>query len=647
MKDRHSITDRFAASRWSTIALALSFAVLFLLTHPYTGIRHDAILYTAQALYNDHPARYSHDLFFEFGSQDAWTIYGRIYGKLVSAFGIRTSNLVGLIAAQLIWWTGAWRLTKKLLPAPWHWLSLFLIACLPAVYGPGLIFSYDEGFLTARLPAEALGLWAIAMTLERRYWVAVVLTLVAVAIHPLIGSVSFIVVVLGRMHRVKWWTLLPFGLLAFAVIQLLPFHALHLHPFDPQWRALVRSKVPYLFVNLWDMGDWSRACWVIALPAAIWATQAGDQRTLWSNLTLLGVAGVAVAALAGLTGQDAFWIQVQPWRVLWLLTVMQWPAAILLVRHEGRTRPALIWMFAICWLLLDVGGGIVALMIAAALHMQARRGESGTHRTLFGNLSAQLRYALLGLTVIAAIVWFIYGLAYHHAREVYPTGSLALGSSWLEALIHTRFVVALVALLFMLSLSGDRRVIIGLSAVLAALTAYGLINLDQRSEPAKIMEARTDRAGSAPFEGIVMPGATVYWDGPGTEIVYPWLMMKTSSYYSTYQTSGMIFHRRTTFEAMRRLRLIKQGSPAVQPHGANDADGKLDVQGGPPSKFVALTEAGIRHVCADPVLDFIVSDRHYADLATGDTWSPTPGKIYWLYDCHHIRTTATVAGQQQ
>ena len=157
-----------ARHRPAQITLVLSLAVLFLLTHPYTGIRHDAILYTTQALHNSHPGPFARDLFFQFGSQDDWTIYGKLYSSLISTFGIRASNFAGLFAAQVLWWSGMWCLARKLLPAPWHWFCLFLVACMPGEYGSSMGFSYDEIFLTARLPAEGLGLWAVALTLERR-----------------------------------------------------------------------------------------------------------------------------------------------------------------------------------------------------------------------------------------------------------------------------------------------------------------------------------------------------------------------------------------------------------------------------------------------------------------------------------------------
>ncbi|KVM93615.1 hypothetical protein [Burkholderia diffusa] len=622
----------------SVIALALSLAVLFLIAHPYTGIRHDAILYTAQALYNAHPEHFSHDLFFEFGSQDHWTIYGRIFAKLISAFGLRTSNLACLIAVQALWWTGMWRLAKKLLPAPWHWLALFCVACMPSDYGAGLVFSYDEGFLTARLPAEALGLWAIGSMLGGRHRIAIALTVVATAIHPLIGGASLVFVVLGRMPSVKWWRLLPIALMIFAVAEMPPFKVLHLYPFDPEWRSIARYNVPFLFPTLWSLTEWSKVCWAIALPAALCAHQAQDHRSLWSNLTLIGVAGIALTTIADLAGQDALWIQIQPWRTLWLLTLMQWPAAILLVRRERHARPTLIWLLAICWLLLDVGGGFIALAVAAALHAAARRQGPAAPGARLADLAPAHRHTWIGTTLAAAAIWVIYQCAYQVGRVAYPTGSVMFDIPWLETLIHTHLAVTLVAVLAMLNLSRKRIAAIGLPVILATLATYGIVNIDQRSEAARIMEADADCADLAPFKGTVARGNIVYWDGPADEVVYPWLMMKTSSYYSSTQAAGLIFHRQTTFEAVRRVELIKQDPHAARPGGGYDANRKSTVFVSR-YEYVSLSRAGIQHICADPVLDFIVSHRHYPELATGDVWSPEPENTVWLYDCRSIRTT--------
>jgi len=198
-----------------------------------------------------------------------------------------------------------WRIARRLLPAPWHGFGLFLVACLPADYGAAFIFSYGEPFLTARLPAEALGLWAVALSLERRHVAALALAGVATATHPLIGSVCVATVALGATPRVRWWPVCLLALAAFVLVQCLPFAALH--PFDPEWRAVARFNVPFLFPSLWDLTAWSKACWAVALPAVLYATGDGARRPFWSNLTLVGVAGLGVATIADLAGRDAMW----------------------------------------------------------------------------------------------------------------------------------------------------------------------------------------------------------------------------------------------------------------------------------------------------------------------------------------------------
>ena len=48
-------------------------ALLFAWVHPYNGIRHDGMLYVAQALKHVDPVIFNGDLFFKFGSQDSFS----------------------------------------------------------------------------------------------------------------------------------------------------------------------------------------------------------------------------------------------------------------------------------------------------------------------------------------------------------------------------------------------------------------------------------------------------------------------------------------------------------------------------------------------------------------------------------------------
>jgi len=629
--------------RPAQITLALCLAVLFLLTHPYTGIRHDAILYTAQALYNLHPVNFAGDLFFRFGSQDSWTIYGTLYSKLISTFGIRASNLACLFVAQVLWWSGAWRLIRKLLPPPWHWFSLFFVACMPADYGSSMIFSYDEIFLTARLPAEGLGLWAIALTLERRNAAAFALAAIATAIHPLIGAVSLAIVALHMTPRVKWLPIFLIALTAFAIIELPLFPSLHLQPFDPEWRGVAQYNQPILFPTLWTINAWSMACWAIALPAIMCSIERPENRRFWSNLTLVGVAGLAFSTVADAIGQDAIGIQLQTWRVLWLLTLMQWPAIALLIGRASRTRPMLIWLLGLCWLLLDVGGGIIALSIAVVLFVDAHRKTPSESAALRGAIPLLCRNLLICTTLVCVSLWLVWQAFYHHERVLYPIGSIQFNVGLLEALIHTRLAIVIAAMLIVLNLARDRITSCVLYVMLIALGAYGLVNSDQRSDIAKVLEARLDHANLAPFEDQVPAGGIVYWDGPPDELVYAWLLMKRSSYFSPLQAGGMIFHRETAFEAIRRFARIKRDDRAGRPPGKSDTADELALLSRQTS-HTPLSSTALNYVCQDPVLDFVVSRSKYPDLSTHRAWSPGGQVEYWLYDCRLIRSLSKQTG---
>ncbi|CCD40630.1 unnamed protein product [Candidatus Paraburkholderia kirkii UZHbot1] len=465
---------------------------------------------------------------------------------------------------------------RKLIPSPWHGFCLFFIASMPADYGSELVFSYDEMFLTARLPAEALGLWAIALVLERRTIAAFALAVTAMALYPLIGAVSLSMVLLQTTPRVKWWTVFLVALAVFTIIELPAFPSLHLYPFDPQWRELVRYNATNVFPTLWTLNAWSKACWAIALPVILYSTERPDNRRLWSNLALLGVAGVAICTVADVIGQDALWIQLQTWRTLWLLTVMQWPAAVVLIRGSGRTRPMLIWLLALRWVLLDIGGGIIALYIAVTLLVDLRRDSSPSHAVRFGAIPVRFRNMLIGASLLSAPIWLLWQMGYHYGRVLYSGRTLEFNVSWLELAVHTRLVIELVAILIVLNLARDRIRITSLYLLLAVLFAFAVVNFDQRSAVAKIVEARVDHPDLAPFGGLVPAGGVVYWDGRPEEVLYPWLLMKTSSYFSAFQAGGIIFHRRTTLEVIRRFGRIKLDEQASRPpRKAGAADGEL------------------------------------------------------------------------
>jgi hypothetical protein len=397
---------------------------------------------------------------------------------------------------------------------------------------------------------------------------------------------------------------------------------------------------------------WSKTCWIIALPLMLSVSDEPQRQRFWGCLALLGVAGVSFSTVADVFGHDAMWIALQFWRVLWLLAAMQWLAVAMLIRREWRSRPALLWLLAICWLLVEGGGGgFVALAIAGVLQfdrMQAAKGRSTPAQTRrFAQVSGGYKACLVGVTVVSVLWWSVLQAVLEQARINNAMAPLNVDIRWLNIMLYTNFVAIVAAMLCTMYVYRSKRSTPIFYVLLFALLAFAIANMDQRSPPMKVAEARLDEPALAPFAGRVMPGQMVYWDGQLGDIVYPWLLMRTASYFSPTQSSGIVFHRQTTFEALHRAEVIRQGEgrdrrqgTASLPTGAQD-DQSLLFRGNehaPP-----LTRTGIAQVCRAPNLDFVVSQSHYTDLPIRGEWAPTKQLRYWLYDCKQINTMNDVS----
>ena len=652
------------SGRRLALLIGLSFIVLLILGRPYQGIRHDALLYTAQALHDLRPERFHNDLFFAFGSQDQWTLYGKLYGKLIAVIGIRESNLLGLVVAHLFWWTGLWRLARRLLPAPWRWIAVFFVVAMPADYGDRFGFSYAEPWLTARVPAEAICLWALSFAIERRVLLALLLSLASMTLHPLNGAVGFIAVVMIAGGRFPWWRVFASLIVAFALLQYATPLGFALHPLDPTWRAVLEVQVVYLFASLWTLFTWSKACWVIALPLILHATARhaattqGPHADVWGRFALIGLTGVICSTLSDIGGHDALWIQLQTWRVLWLLSVMQWLALATLVIQEKNRRPALLWWLALCWLTLEIGGGLLALAIAMLLNARPVLPNVRVVHVLFSGLeSLTERYkgALVALTVVAIATWIFtqlgYGQAYLNSRHAAGTSDFPA----FEIVLHSRFMAVIVGGMCAVLLLGRRKAIAAYCVVLIVLFAYGVVNFDQRTATLRNMEAQLDDPSRVPFAATVPPGKLVYWDGPRDEVTYPWFLMQTASYFATSQTSGIVFHRETTFDAMRRAFIV--GDPAVATPredetksiadataanvGAQIVPGEDTLLNRRENYFAPMTADGIRRACKlssrdTAPIDFIVSPVQYTALSPRAEWDASATDRFWLYDCRRI-----------
>ena len=128
-----------------------SFALaVWLLQHPYTGIRHDSTLYTLFALAKLHPDTLGGDIFLRFGSQDKYTAFTPLYALAIVSLGLEHAAAFLTFASQAALLVYAWLLARRFMSPPMATLGVALLAVMPGEYGPGDMFHLMEGFLTPR-----------------------------------------------------------------------------------------------------------------------------------------------------------------------------------------------------------------------------------------------------------------------------------------------------------------------------------------------------------------------------------------------------------------------------------------------------------------------------------------------------------------
>ena len=364
------------------LALVFGLPSLFLFAHPYTGIQHDGFLYSLQALRQLYPASLGGDLFFRYGSQDAYTIFSGLYATLIRGLGLEPaarllthlSSIAEIIAALLI--------ARRVMGGRIAWLALALFIVLPGKYGANNVFRYGEPFVSARTPAEALGLLAVALALGERWWWSAGCVALAALFHPLMALPALLVVALLYLRDARWWiaafcagTAAVAGAMALAVWA--PMGPLRL--IDPEWRRFLEAALPYLLANKWSIVDWQRAVVplvTLAITALMWRRDSAAR--LATAALGVGAAGLALTLLASSLAPIAMLVQGQPWRWMWIAKA----AAVLLLAplgaalwRRGAGGRATLALLAVAWCSGDDGLGLAAGMVAGLCAMLECRDE--------------------------------------------------------------------------------------------------------------------------------------------------------------------------------------------------------------------------------------------------------------------------------
>ncbi|WP_369654106.1 hypothetical protein [Variovorax sp. V213] len=620
------------AGRKGQWAIAVVAVLLFAWMHPYNGIRHDGMLYMAQALKHVDPAVFNGDLFFKYGSQDSFSIFGRAYAFAVVTLGVAWSSLAGVLIGQILFVIAVGLLVWRVLPENSRALACCILAVTAGTYGSLSLIHFAEPFFTARTYAEVLVVFGLTLMCRRQLATAAMVCAAAALLHPLMALAGILLCWALAVQRHRGWLwLLALGIPAFVLgySAVAPFDRAFLF-YDAEWRQLV-DRYNFVFMTSWPLASWLALLADLALLGALALRQRDAYFSmLLKALFVVGILCVGMALLGSDLLSNVLVTSLQLWRVQWLvhLVALVFLAPELLRAWRGtRLEQLAAALLAYAVLFQDLTTGSLAMLMGLLLlYVGAPRGWHLSRFTLW--LSAACLMLAVGYN------WW------SQAGLTIRMGEYLLGVSALDAADKARILLQQAPvgpLLLGMSAIGliwcvrRSRTLVGV--ILIGLVAFTAANWDRRFEITKLVE-NTPVQGPHVFSDIVPPDAEVYWQG---DALAPWLLMHRRSYASGVQAAGLVFNRGTAIELDRRRDVTSTFDMQREICGLLNALRSDKGSCEPDVSSLALT-------CeADPLLGYIVMPNRFEGWALA-SWTPgvpevgreSTLKTYYLYSCAQL-----------
>lgn len=623
-----SFSRFFSSLRTDTLVLAMFAVVAWIATHRYQGIWHDGVLYAGQAIFRLDPAPFAQDLFFAYGSQDGFTAFTGIYALAIQKLGLPTASALLLGIAHVAWVASVAWLLRGLLSGLAFWQALILVSVLPATYGSFGVFAYGETFLTARIWAEPAALLAAACIVRGHRLAAIASLAFAAAMHPVIAFPAALFVFFFGFRDRQQWVIAAAGVVVLAMLCAagIPPFANLTQTMDPLWLGLSIDRSPFVFLDHWKAEEHREPLFLVLLLTTTALVSAPQSRRQWWSALGVFLIGMGLALLA-IYWPSVLLIQMQPWRVLWLVKILAIAAAVSLWQETWWVSPfsrIIFGALAACALTLDSTGLVCAAPLAALLVARHRFGFDPRLPTWLPPLA----WAVIVLVIGENIFWAAF-LSSHTLD--FTTDSLANLSLANRVFIVCKesgwFLIPplLLAAWWLLHHRPRRRcwLLLFSGVVLLVFTNHW-----QRTNRNQASEDRLREIGHAELASIIKPHHLTYWGGGLPNL---WFILHRGSYASTQQAAGIIFSRQTAVEAGRRLaRLKRLGLP----------DSRFDwvPKATDESPTLSASLDGLIHVCHDPILDFVVLAQQVVGTTAMTTVRLFPSELkYQLYACASLR----------
>ncbi len=639
---------RLADRPWTFFALLV---LLNALARPYAGFYQDARLYSGQVLNQVEHGAYADDLFFRYGSQDQFSAFSRVMAPIVACLGLQISFFLVYLAGNALFLLALFRLVRALIESRVvAVLALVYLVVTPLPFGGLSVFYVHESFLTPRLAANTLVLFALERVLWQRYRPALLLLGGAFLLHPLMALGG--VLVWGGCAALTYFRprtmALLLALAAAFFLAAVAFEPLGLKVFgkmDPTWHDILLGASVYVFPLEWNLIDWvdPLVSFGILFASGLWLYRADTQRRRFALvLAVIGVAGFFGSLLASLLPY-ALLLQGQPYRVLWLVKVVQAPLGFALIARLSSMPRALPQALALSLvgffsMTTFLAAEIVLPMMLLPFFVLCFRGLGKNPRHgadwLWRSGVVAIVVSSLGWTVFKWVVLYSY---------------LPVLQPHLDVLDYLQRVVVQLAPAFWLITfalvvlwlerrgGAERRfrwACLGIALIyhtaFCVIPELDLLRVHGTREGQDVLFVRNFLAQRHADRG---PRPTLYC--ALGRIDYLWVDLRCKSYYDGCQISGVLFNRQTAIEAQRRGQLVRafeidryrRMEQMIQPVYRQTM--RRLYCGGFDCPEPALDD--LRRLCQEPGLDYVIAKHDIPGLAAADN-----GRIY-IYDCRAVR----------
>lgn len=536
--------DETDAGRRLRAVLACAFtASVWALCHPYAGIDGDAFLYIGRILADLSPNGVGQDLSFRNDGQSQFTLFPALVRPLVVALGAsRAALIVAACGSAAVFAASVW-LAHRLAAGRTAWAIVIALSALPTSYGDGGVFSYAETNAVPRPFAEAAVLAMLAAWLSDRRWLAGALLLAAAAVHPIMalpGAGVLLILAVWRLQRRSRIAAVCSAIAAAGAALVLarlgvPLFARLLVPMDADWLGMVVARSAHLFPTLWHAETFGRLlveATTILLAASL--SPPATRRMLLAVLTC-GIAGLAAAALLADTLHMLLAIQVQLWRVSWLVAGVAGSALVLSVRPlwtDGTVSRLVLALLILAWFVapgLAVDAALCLLIVSAHALRDRLRGQASPRVVM-------LAFAVAGLAIVLARAPYVIG--YVRFLQTMPIAAAFTLPDLLRNEIQAVPLCLLVAVWLLAEPRADRGTLALLAGATLLLAAAAVLLWNQRSAYRVAAEHRQQPPGFA----AMMAGRPkeVLWIDGAAEA---WLMLDAPQYMAGQQAVSIVFSR--------------------------------------------------------------------------------------------------------